>query len=507
MSANRLGQKEPELAPLKILIVAAEAVPFAKVGHVAEVIGSLPLALKNLGHDVRVVIPRYGRIDPIKFDLKPVGDTFKVPINVQLENVYITETTVPTNQSLAEVPFYFVNNEKYFNREGIYSYPDDDERFMLFCRSVLQMLPQLEWQPDIIHCHDWHTAIIPNLLKTLYAHDPFYRNIASVYTIHNLAYQGIFGHRVLEIAGIGDYEFVYPQQDDSSMISLMSLGIQSADAISTVSPTYAKEILTPQYGENMDSLLNQRPERLFGILNGINTDYFNPATDRFIHTNYDINNLAAKTQDKTDLQSSFMLPSKPNVPLIGMVTRLANQKGLDILAQIIEPLLHLDVQFALMGTGDQYYHELFEQIAKKYPDKATVTFTFNSALAQRIYAGSDMLLMPSRFEPCGLNQMIAMRYGTIPIVRSTGGLADTVENFDPYTGRGNGFTFEEYESDALFAALKRAIETYKYAPTWHELMRRAMKTDHSWQVSATRFVELYHKAQAFHTAGALQEAS
>jgi starch synthase len=486
---------------LKILIVAAEVAPFAKVGHVAEVTGSLPLALKSLGHDVRVVMPRYGRIDPIKFDLKPLGQDFKVNIHATQENVYVTETTVaPTNHPEQVVPFYFINSEKYFNREGIYSYNDDDERFVLFCRSVLEMLPMLGWQPDIIHCHDWHTALIPNLLKTVYANHPFYRHTAAVYTIHNLAYQGIFGYRVLEIAGIGEYDFVYPRKEDTSVVSLMSLGIQYADVISTVSPTYAQEILTPQYGENLHPLLNQRQERLFGILNGINNEHFNPATDRFIECNYDVNSIGCRDQNKADLQNSFRLPLQLDVPILGMVTRLANQKGLDILAQIMERLLQLDVQFALMGTGDQYYHEFFGQIARKYPDKATVTFSYNSALAQKIYAGSDMLLMPSRFEPCGLGQMIAMRYGTIPIVRSTGGLADTVENYDSQTSQGNGFTFVEYDADLLFTTILRAIEYYKYPAVWQTLMRRAMNIDHSWKASASKYVELYRKAQAFHAA-------
>lgn len=505
---SQLEPESDEVRPLRILIVAAESVPFAKVGHVAEVVGSLPLALKNLGHDVRMALPRYSRIDPVKFDLKPLGNKLRIPMDSHQESVYISETTIGSlDETDKQVPVYFINNDKYFNREGIYSYPDDDERFILFCRSILQMLKeQLEWKPDIIHCHDWHTAIIPNLLKTLSVDDDFYRDIATVYTIHNLAYQGIFGYRVLEIAGIGEYSFHYPQEDDAAqVVSLMSLGIQHADVVSTVSPTYAKEILTPQYGENMDVLLNQRRDRLFGILNGINVEHFNPTTDRYLEANYDINSLERRRENKQDLQKSFRLPVKPDTPIIGMVTRLANQKGLDILAKIIEPLLQLDVQFALMGTGDQYYHEFFGQIARKYSDKTTVTFTFNSALAQKIYAGSDMLLMPSRFEPCGLGQMIAMRYGTIPIVRSTGGLADTVEDFDPRTGQGNGFTFEEYNPYMLFAALIRATETYKYKDVWENLMRRAIQIDHSWNASAAQYVELYRKAQQFHFEDVLEE--
>ncbi len=479
---------------LKILVVAAEAVPFAKVGHVAEVTGSLPIALHKLGHDVRLVLPRYGRINPIKFDLKPLVHHLNVPLkNDSYEDVSISETELKPG-----LPVYFVDNDKYFNREGIYSYPDDDERFILFCRAVLEMLPELGWKPDIIHCHEWHTALIPNWLKTTYAGNPFYQNIASVYTIHNLAYQGIFGYRVLEIAGIAEYDFVYPNNNDPfNVVSLMSLGIKHADVINTVSPTYAKEILTPQYGEHMETLLNERKDRLFGILNGIDTIQFNPATDRYLYTNFDEKSLDKRYLNKQDLQRGCKLPQGANIPVIGMITRLANQKGLDLLAQIIEPLMQHDLQFVLMGTGDPLYHEKFTQVAQKYPEKMSVQLTYNAALAQKIYGGSDFFLMPSRFEPCGLGQMIAMRYGSIPIVRRTGGLADTVKDFDPRTGEGNGFSFTEYDSWFLYATVIRALESYKYMDTWKNLVVRDMKADYSWNASAHEYVKLYCKAQEF----------
>lgn len=497
---------QPERKPLKVLIVAAEAAPFAKVGHMAEVVGSLPVALRNLGHDVRLVIPRYGRIDPVKFDLKPLAalQQLAIPMNRGSEKVYITEGQIGNPGE--RVPVYFVNNDKYFNRDGIYGYPDDDERFILFCRAALEMLPELEWQPDIIHCHDWHTAIIPNWLKTIYADQPFYKDMASVYTVHNLAYQGIFGYRVLEIAGIGEYGFVFSKPDDTSnLVSLMSLGIRSADVISTVSPTYAKEILTPQLGEHLDQLLNERQERLFGILNGIDVQQFNPATDRFLVTPFDETSLSRRVKNKLDLQREARLPQNPNVPVIGMISRLANQKGFDLLVQIIEPLMQLDVQFVLMGTGDPFYHDLFRQMAERYPEKTAYFMTFNSPIAQKIYGGSDLFLMPSRFEPCGLGQMIAMRYGSIPVVRQTGGLADTVKDFDPRTQSGNGFTFAEYEPLALYGAIVRALETYKYPDVWHNLMTRDMMADYSWQASAVCYVKIYQKAKKFHQDGAASQ--
>ena len=484
---------------LKILVVAAEAAPFAKVGHVAEVTGSLPMALKNLGHDVRLVMPRYGRIDPIRFDLKPIAaaQNITIAVNRTHETVYISEGQIGEGSNAVQV--YFVNNEKYFNREGIYSYPDDDERFILFCRSVLEMLPLLGWQPDVIHCHDWHTAIIPNWLKTTYNDQPFYQKIASVYTIHNLAYQGIFGYRVLEIAGIEGYSFVYPQTDATAqVVNLMSLGIQSADVISTVSPTYAKQILTPQYGEHLDKLLNERKDRLFGILNGIDTNYFNPAEDRFLAANFDASHLDKRLENKLDLQRQVRLPLNPDVPVIAMVSRLATQKGFDLIAQIIELLMQLDLQFVLMGAGDHFYQDLFQQVAAKYPDKMAYLMTYNTPVAQKIYGGSDIFLMPSRSEPCGLGQMIAMRYGSIPVVRRTGGLADTVEDFNPRTDHGNGFTFTEYDSMLLYGAVVRALETYKYQQVWQDLMQRDMQADYSWQASATQYVELYKQAMHFH---------
>jgi starch synthase len=481
-------------APLKILVVAAEAVPFAKMGHVAEVTGSLPCALKELGHDVRLVIPRYGRIDLAKFDLKPAISA----LNIHLHNDHYEKVDVYESSLKDELPVYLVDNYRYFNREGIYGYPDDDERFILFCRTVLEMLPELRWQPDIIHCHEWHTAVIPNWLKTTYAGNPFYRNIASVYTIHNLAYQGIFGYRVLEIAGIAEHDFVYPTNDDAqNVVSLMSLGIRYADIVNTVSPTYAREILTTQYGEHMESLLQERRDRLYGILNGIDTNHFNPATDRYLSSRFDQNDFQLRQANKLDLQRECQLPQNPDLPVIGMITRLANQKGLDLLAQIIAPLLKLDLQFVLMGTGDPLYHELFTQVAQQNPEKMSVRLTFNAALAQKIYGGSDIFLMPSRFEPCGLGQMIAMRYGSIPVVRRTGGLADTVQDYDPQTGQGSGFTFVEYDHWMLFAAIVRALETYKNRQVWNRLVNHDMAADYSWNASAHEYIKIYDKARQF----------
>lgn len=482
-----------EQRPLKVLLLSAEVVPFAKTGGLADVAGSLPKAIRALGHDIRVAMPRYGRIDPRKFGLKEVLPAFPVPMNKQVE-----EAAVLQGRIAPDVPVYMIENAKYYDRDGIYMYPDDAERFIFFCRSSLEMLNRLDWCPDIIHCHDWHTAIVPNWLKTIYKDDPFFAQTATVYTIHNLAYQGIFGYRVLEIAGIDEYGFMYhPEMADlTEVVDLMARGIFFADVINTVSEKYAQEILTPEFGEKLDPLLRDRRDRLFGILNGIDDEVMNPATDKYIVQNYDVGHLEKRLQNKLALQQEANLKVGAAVPLIGIISRLTDQKGFDILGDVIDHLLDLDLQFVLLGTGDPHYHEMFSRVAQAYEGKAAVFLTFNAELAQKIYAGSDMFLMPSRFEPCGLGQMIAMRYGSVPVVRATGGLADTVKDFDPRTGEGNGFSFEPYDRWALFAAIVRAVENYKYKDTWHRLQVKGMTTDFSWKASARKYVDLYHRALA-----------
>ncbi|MGQ9492795.1 MAG: glycogen synthase [Anaerolineae bacterium] len=479
--------------PLRILYLSAEAVPFAKTGGLADVAGSLPKAIHALGHDIRVAMPRYGRIDPTKFGLKQVLPAFPVPMDKQMEEAAVLQGSIAS-----EVPVYFIENAKYYDRDGIYMYPDDAERFIFFCRSALEMLKRLEWRPHIIHCNDWHTAIIPNWLKTVYEDDPFFAQTATVYTIHNLAYQGIFGYRVLEIAGIAEYGFMYhPEMADlAEVVDFMARGIFFADVINTVSEKYAQEILTPEFGEKLDPLLRDRRDRLFGILNGIDYEVMNPATDKYIVQNYDIEHLEKRIQNKLALQQQANLKQDAATPLIGIISRLTDQKGFDILGDVLDHVLDLDLQLIVLGTGDPHYHEMFSRIAQAYPGKAAIFLTFNAELAQKIYAGSDMFLMPSRFEPCGLGQMIAMRYGSVPIVRATGGLADTVKDFDPRTGEGNGFSFTRYDRWALFATIVRALENYKYRDTWHKLQVRGMATDFSWNASARKYVDLYYRAMA-----------
>ncbi len=479
---------------MKILITSAEVVPFAKTGGLADVAGALPLALQELGHDVCVAMPKYGRVGDARFGLTNLLDSFPVPLDGQSGPAAVKQGFIGT-----DIPVYMLANEHYFDREGIYGYEDDGERFIFFCRAALEALKRLDWQPDIIHCHDWHTGVIPNWLKTIYKSDPFFAQTASVFTIHNLQYQGIFGKRVLEIAGLEDYGFiVHPTEPAlSNVIDLMARGVIFADVITTVSERYAQEILTPEYGEKLDFILRDHQDRLFGVLNGIDVELMNPATDKYIAVNYGFSSLDKRVENKLALQREANLPVGAEIPLLGVIGRLADQKGFDILEPAIDHILDMDVQFILLGTGDPHYHQMFTKIAQSYSQKAAIFLTFNAPLAQKIYAGCDLFLMPSRFEPCGLGQMIAMRYGAVPVVRATGGLADTVHNFDARTVEGNGFTFSRYDRWALFAAVVRALETYRHQEVWRKLQINGMSTDFSWHKSAKRYVELYQKALEF----------
>ncbi len=481
--------------PLKILVLAAEITPFAKTGGVADVVGSLPKALHSLGHDVRVAMPLYGRIDPARFDLKRVIESFQVPLDSTTQEASVFQGALDR-----DIPAYLLSNKQYFDREGIYMYPDDAERFVFFSRAALEMLKPLNWQPDVIHCNDWQTALIPNWLRTTYSSDPFFANTATVYTIHNLAYQGIFGYRVLEIAGLASFGFIaHPDvaPEINQVIDFMARGILFADEINTVSTTYAREIQTPEYGENLDPILRERREHLSGILNGIDVDLFDPARDPVIAQTFDRASLDRRAANKSALQKEAGLALRADVPILAMVGRLNDQKGTDLVKDAIDHILDtMDLQFVLMGTGDEHYHEFFTALREQYPEHVAVFLTFNEHLARKIYAGSDMLLMPSRSEPSGTNQMVAMRYGCIPIVRATGGLGDTVEDMNPRTDSGTGFVFRAYDRWALYNAVARAVQTYQFSDAWKRLQERAMARDFSWLASATKYVALYQKAIA-----------
>ncbi|MGE5509066.1 MAG: glycogen synthase GlgA [Chitinophagales bacterium] len=482
---------------LRILIVSSEVAPFAKVGGLADVAGSLPKALATLGegelaNDVRVVMPKYRRIGNARY----VTD-FAVDMGHRQETAIIRETFIEARlgEAQAMVPVYLVDNHHYFNRDGIYAYGDDAERFSFFCRAVLDMLPKLNWQPDVIHCNDWQTGPIPFLLKVKYGPmNEFYRKIATAYTIHNLQYQGTFDKSVLKLLGVGEEYFHPGALEFYGQVNFMKAGLVFADVLNTVSRTYAQEIQTPEYGERLDGLLRSRSGDLFGIINGINYHEFNPRTDPRLVANYDKDYIGAKRENKAELQREMGLPIR-DVPVIGLVSRLVSQKGLDILGEVLDEIMKGDVQFIALGTGDPYFEDLFRNASTKYRDKFAAQIGFNGVLAQRIYAGSDMFMMPSRFEPCGLGQLISMRYGTIPIVRATGGLADTVHDCNRQPQAGNGFVFAEYSAQALLDATRRALTLYRQQPdAWATLVRRVMEADYSWSKSAASYVELYQRA-------------
>ena len=475
-------------SPLKILVMAAEVSPFAKTGGLADVTASLPKDLRRLGHDVRVVMPRYRQVDIELSGLTPVLRDLEVPMGSQKLTCTILEGR------LSDVPIYFVDCPQLYDRDAIYGFGDDDARFIYFNRAVLEMLRPLDWIPDVIHLHDWHTALVPNLLDRLYADDPRMASVATVMTIHNLGFQGVFGFGSLQLAGLESWGLIkvgVPHIDVN--VNLLGRGIHYADAVSTVSERYAQEIQLPDFGEGMDALLRKHAHKLHGIVNGIDCEIFDPATDPLIPHHYSANDSAGKILDKAALRSVLGLEPGP-APVIALISRLYDQKGLDLIEQALPALLRLGVQLAVMGTGERRYEDLFRYHADQNPGRVSASIGFDAHLAQLLYAGSDMLLMASRSEPCGLGQLIAMRYGSIPIVRATGGLVDTVRDFDPASGQGYGFVFKEYDPWSLFAAVVRAVENFKHPQVWDGLIRNAMTQDVSWRQSASRYVQLYRTA-------------
>jgi len=482
---------------LKILLVSSEVAPFAKTGGLADVAGSLPKALCAMGNDVRVVMPRYQTIT----DTKTVLD-FPVEAGGRKETCVLREAHIEakTDAGYKNIPVYFIDNYHYFDREGMYMHHDEAERFAFFSKAVLEMLLRINFQPDIIHCNDWQSGPVPLLLKQIYRNDPFYSRMATIFTVHNLLYQGNYSKDVLRFLGLGP-EYFHPERlEFYGQVSFMKAGLVYADVINTVSKRYAEEIQTPEYGEGFDGLLRKRAQDLHGIVNGINYHEFNPKTDPRISRQYDANSIDGKKENKYDLQKEVDLPVL-DVPVIGLVSRLVDQKGLDLIAEVIDEMMSENIQFVVLGSGDKHYEEMFAGIRRRYPHKMGLYLGFNGILAQRIYAGADMFLMPSKFEPCGLGQLISLRYGTIPIVRATGGLADTIVDFDPQTGAGNGFSFEPYSSGEMMATIRRALHVCRQHPDmWQKLVRTALEQDFSWNRSAAEYMELYDLAISKHTA-------
>ncbi|WP_418870887.1 glycogen synthase GlgA [Selenomonas bovis] len=477
---------------MKILYVAAEAVPFAKTGGLADVAGSLPKALKADGVDVRVIMPKFGKIpEAYRNAMEHVYDG-ELPVAWRKKYVGLDK------YELDGVTYYFVDNEEYFNREGFYGYDDDAERFSFFSRAVLDLLQAMDFWPDVIHTNDWHVGLVNVFLKLEHMGDARYERIKTVYTIHNLKYQGVFPKDVMpDVLGLdwkyfnnGDLEFY-------DAVNFMKGGIIYADAITTVSKTYAKEIQYPYFGEHLDGLLRSREQDLSGIVNGIDYSVYNPRTDKYIFETYDEESLDRKLDNKIALQKSLGLPERRNVPLIAIVSRLVEPKGMDLVVRMMDEILqHEEIQLVVLGTGEKRYEDWFKGLAWRYPKKVSVNIYFSNELAQRIYAGADIFLMPSNYEPCGIGQLIALRYGTIPVVRQTGGLKDTVQQYNKYTQEGNGFVFENYNAHEMMYALKRALSFYGNYEIWHKIQLNAVQADYSWKRSAKEYEALYERLTA-----------
>ena len=475
---------------MKILFTASESVPFVKTGGLADVVGALAPVLAGKGHDVRVVLPLFSAI-PKEWteQMKHVCD-FEVQLGWRRQYCGI--------ESLRKdgVVWYFIDNKYYYGRPYIYGMGGDEyERFGFFCRAVLNMLPLIGFQPEVIHAHDWQSGMVPALLKIQYAHLPFYEKIRTIFTIHNLQYQGIFGIReVQDVLGLGDSLWTNDKLECYGCANFMKAALVYSDLITTVSPSYSQEIQTAYYGERLDGLLRARKADLFGVLNGIDMADYNPATDRNIAENYTPEDLSGKAACKRALQESLGLNTAPDVPVIGMVGRLSNQKGLDLVDYVIADIMRQDVQLVVLGMGEGRYFNLFSWAEGEYKGRVAARFTMDHALAHQIYAGTDLFLMPSQFEPCGLSQMIAMRYGTIPIVRETGGLRDTVLSYNEATGEGNGFSFFNYNAHDMLHTIERAVRYYHDQPdVWHQLQERGMKGDYSWAHSAGEYLRLYEQ--------------
>ena len=473
---------------MKILFAASECVPFIKTGGLADVVGALAPVLARKGHDVRVILPLYTAIPEKYVNAMHHVTDFEVELGWRKQYCGI--------EALEQdgVTFYFVDNKYYFGRSYIYGLGGDEyERFGFFCRGVLNALPLIGFIPDILHANDWQTGMIPALLKIQYAHLPEYSKIKTVYTIHNLQYQGVFGiDQFKDVFGLGDSIFTADKIEHFGTANCMKAGIVYADEITTVSPSYAEEIQTAYYGERLDGLLRAKRNHLSGVLNGIDVDDYNPATDKQIAFNYSLEDMSGKAADKKALQEQLGLEVRPDVPLIGMVGRLSNQKGLDLVDYIIGELMEEDIQLVVLGMGDAKYFNLFSWAEQQYAGRVAARFQMDIQLSHRIYAGADLFLMPSQFEPCGLSQMIALRYGTIPVVRETGGLRDTVLSYNEANGAGNGFSFFNYNAHDMLYTIRRAIWFYQNRPdVWQTLQTRGMEGDYSWTNSAETYLSLY----------------
>jgi len=483
---------------LRVLFVGAEVTPFARTGGLGDVIGALPPVLAKHGLDVRVVMPLYQTIRDRSFPLTPVIDDLSVPLAFGDRTARVWRGYLDEN---AQVPLYFIEQDEYFARSGLYGddqgdYDDNAFRFLFFCAAALALAERWRWFPHVIHCHDWHTGLIPASLRFLPRLTPRLTTAASVFTIHNLAYQGVFPAALFDSLGLPPQVFHSRGMEFHGHVNFMKAGLYYADRLTTVSPSYAEEICTSEFGHGLDGVLRERKNVLTGILNGADYEAWNPSTDRALAAQYSSNDVSGKAVCKLALLRAFGLVEDLESPLFGMITRLVDQKGVDLVLQALERLFALGASLVILGSGERRYEERLAALAREYPDRLGVRLGFNDALSHQVQAGIDCLLMPSRFEPCGLTQLYAMRYGTIPIVRASGGLRDSVAPFDATTRQGVGFVFVEPTADALLGAVQAALSVFADPSLWRWLQRHAMAQDFSWERSAARYIELYRQTIA-----------
>ncbi len=465
---------------MKILFCSSEVVPFAKTGGLADVAGALPISLEEQGQEIRVIMPLYRMVKNLGAKLEKLN-----------QDVYSAKIG-------KDVTVYFLENKKFFDRDNLYvtkegDYPDNLERFSFFCEKSLEFIKKIKFKPDVIHCNDWQTSLIPVFLKTKYKDDPFYSKIKTILTVHNLGYQGLFPKEKFSVLGLGDELFSINGLEFYGKVNVLKGGLLFSDYITAVSPTYAKEIQTKEFGAGLEGLLEKRKDMIFGIINGIDYSIWDPKKDELIFKKYDSESIASKYVNKTKFQQECGLKEDDKSMLLGMVSRLAEQKGVDILAQALPDILKLDMQVVILGTGDVKYHQILEAIARKFPKKFSLHLKFDETLAHKIYAASDFFLMPSRYEPCGLGQLISFKYGTLPVVSKTGGLVDTVKNFDIKTKKGDGFVLSDFTKKGFIDSMNKARAVFADKALLADLIKAVMLKDFSWNESAKKYIQLYKK--------------
>ena len=486
---------------LKILFVTSEIVPFIKTGGLADVSSALPQMLSELGHEVRIVVPKYGAVDDRKFKIHEIVRLKDLQLKIGEKEVTFSLKSCFLPGPRVRVQIYFLDNQEYFgSRNSLYTdpktgkdYTDNDERFILLSRAVMELIIKLGWIPDIIHLNDWQCGLVPAYLKTIYKDNEGFDSFKTLFTVHNLAYQGEFPVTSFKKTELPkELESVSKGIVHNGKINFMKSGLMFADVINTVSQTYANEIRTKEeHGEGLKDVLAKRKDSLYGIVNGIDKNVWNPEKDKLIPAKYSSKNIEEKLKNKKELAERFGLKYDENVPIIGLISRLFDAKGIDLIQKAFNDLMKLNIQFIILGTGDQKHHSFIDKMVSKNSKKFAAYLGFNDELAHLIEAGSDMFLMPSKYEPCGLNQMYSLVYGTVPIVRETGGLADTVVKYNEKSGDGTGFVFKKYDSKDMMKEIKRAIKLFEDKKTWHKIMRAGMKLDFSWDVSAKSYIELY----------------